>query len=397
MELKQKLITLQGGSNIYDIMAHDAMHVQADDLGETIRCCALLVNSKEGKWGSHPESVTSYMGDDDREDDGTQTASPSNHTNIPDSWEDVNDFPLINKACIQPKERKPKCCNHKNPQPCCEKEYFLFEKCFTCNGDIHSHLAKALKYEEVKDISNIRFTLNRFRKKKNRDMDYNIQYKVTGYTYGCSIFYNLSRNHANVYRWLYYAKKRRHPLESLIEMRYKDYTSIIMDFIGPNEFDIISKPLSLAKKLIRESKDQKVLDKIMNTYSAVIKDNIRCKKVRKKPQFRIPHMKWYDCDYLSSHNGKLYGINIKPYDCYGCPKSHHDVERGYDHYFHLNYGKPIIMYGTKVKFCIKIIENRENDDFYDEVCWNNEKTFDLYIDIDSILSRLMFNLLYKNE
>ena len=165
-----------------------------------------------------------------------------------------------------------------------------------------------------------------------------------------------------------------------------------MDFIGPDECDIISKPLYLGKKLLLESQDQKVIDKIINTYSIATKTNKKCKKVRKKPYFRIPRMKLYDCDYLSSSNGKLYGINIKPYGCDGFPNTHHDVERGYDHYFHLYDNKPITnMYGTKVKFCIKVIENRENDDFYDEVCWNNN-IYDYSYEFDIILKRIMSRL-----
>lgn len=318
----------------------------------------------------------------------------SQSKDIMGSWEDIDYLPLTNNDCIHHKERKPdaKCCNHKNPQPCCEKKVFLFDKCLTCNGNIFSQLAKVLQHEEVKDISHIRITINRFRKKKSKDIDCDIQYKVTGYTFGCSMFYNLSRNHANVYRWLYYANKGRYPFESLIGMRYLDYTSIIMDFLGPDEFDIISKPLYLGKKLLLESQDQKVIDKIINTYSIAKKTNKKCKKVRKKPYFRIPRMKVYDCDYLSSSNGKLYGINIKPYGCYGFPNTHHDVERGYDHYFHLYDNKPITnMYGTKVKFCIKIIENRENDDFYDEVCWNNY-IYDYSYEFDIILKKLMRSL-----
>ena len=307
-----------------------------------------------------------------------------------DSWEYIDYITLNEKQREQreQREQRPKCCHHQNPQPCCERNFLLFEENFTCNKNLSTQLADVMK--KNRRITSVSITLTRFNQQKKMEINYNMQYKLSGYISECDQFYNLSRDHANVYRWLYYAKKRRWSFESLIRMRNYDYTHIILDFLGPDKVDIINKPIKLARKLIDESKDKKIVDKIKNTRSAILENGIRCKQIGQKPKYQITQKPRYDCDFISSSNGKMYGINIRPYDCYGCPKSHHDVERGYDYYFHLYNNKPIInMYGNKVKFCIKIIENIDYDDFYDEICWDKCK-FDCNIHI--ILTFLMCKL-----
>ena len=198
-------------------------------------------------------------------------------------------------------------------------------------------------------------------------------------------------NAPNVYHWLYNANKKigtaNVSFKSLKEMRNIDYTSIIMGFLTPYERgDIIDQQI-LAKKLIAESKDVETISLIKKMRNTVITNGIHV--MPRKPPSRIPYLKSYDCNFSSS--GTMYGIDIKPYNCNGCPKSPHDVERGYDYYFHLDHNRSKILdsYDRNVVFCIKRIENKCKYEFYDEirdgfynkvdkVVWNID--YDIYID-----------------
>ena len=307
------------------------------------------------------------------EDDAT--CAGSFHSEIPDCWENNTLRPIKKRRVLADTVNG-------NRRPCCIDPTKLFEESFVCNKSLENQLDKILKLKKITDISFVNINIKdvRFSKKKNKNINI-LEYNISGYIHNCRCEKHV--NAPNVYHWLYHANKNRGTanvsFKSLIEMRNIDYTSIIMGFLTPHERGDNVNLQILAKKLIAESKDVKTISLIKKMRNTVISKSIKCMHLQSgKTRSRIPYVKSYDC-YFSSSAGLVYGIDIRPYNCYGCPKSHYDVERGYDYYFHLDHNRSKFLdcYDRNVVFCIKIIENNCEYDFYDEVGWNME--YDSYI------------------